>query len=162
MNSQTTVVKHLIVEPQYISQQKLHNYILHKFRKQSELECSKDYGYILNVHSNFEILRNHISNATSNPIFTVKFTIENLKPEIGSIFVGPVCMIFNKGVFISVLNKLKIFIPIDENSGYKFVQATNSFVLNQNKKIDSNSVLTCEIIGMKYTNHKFNCVGRLC
>lgn len=122
--------------------------------------CSKDYGYILDIHKINSIKSAVISQANSNIIFTVEYTAETLKPEIASIFEGEVCLVFASGIFIHVKNKMKILIPSTLLTDYVFNNTSLSFQKN-NDTISKGQIIKTEIVGMKYTTRGFNCFGKL-
>ena len=86
-------------------------FLLQKILDQTKDECSPEIGYITNVK---EILsfNSSISNANSDNIFSVELLVETLKPVKNSKYDGVVCMVFDKGIFLAVCEKLKILVPI--------------------------------------------------
>lgn len=155
------ISRHVVVEPEFLSQQLLRHRILEKIRFIAEHECSKDTGYIIDVHGIRRIRDNYVSNATSNIIFDVEVDIERLKPEIGNRYKGIVTVVFCKGVFINVMERLRIFVPLD-NNGYTFNKTKSQFTSNSTKRtISVGDLITVSIIGIKYVDKKFNCIATL-
>lgn len=153
--------RHVVVEPEFLSQHMLRHRILEKIRYIAEHECSKDTGYIIDVHGIRRIRDNYVSNATSNIIFDVEVDVERLKPEIGNKYKGIVTMVFSKGVFINVMERLRIFVPLD-SSGYAFNKTSTQFSSSTKNTISVGDLITVCAVGIKYVDKKFNCVASLC
>jgi DNA-directed RNA polymerase subunit E'/Rpb7 len=151
--------RRICIEHQFLdSNIKVH--LLEKIKKTILNECTKDYGYILDVKRIIKINDNYISNANCDIIFSVLFEVENLKPENGKQFKGEVCMIFGGGIFINIKNKQKVLIPITNLKDYTYNQSEKTFKKGS-KIIKENDVLELIITGTKYSKQKFSCFGNL-
>jgi len=134
--------------------------ILQKIREITKDECTKEFGYILNVIKIVKIIDNYISPVNCENIFIVLFEVETLKPENGKIFSGEVCMIFNGGIFLNVKNKQKILIPSTALSKYTFDLANKCFKIGKDI-IKEGTVLDIVVTGTKYSKKSFSCFGNL-
>ena len=159
----TTIVnieKKITIDSQYLNSN-LKNNILNKLKNITKDECSKDYGYYIDVKNFLKIKDNYISSNCEN-IFLIEFKAELLKPEAGKIFEGNVCMIFCGGIFLNVLNKLKVLIPISSILNYEFNSTKNTFINKKTlKTINKDDKLKVSITGTKYSKQNFSCFGVL-
>ena len=137
--------------------------ILDKIRENTKDECSKEFGYILNINKIVKIVDNYISNVNCENVFIVLFEAEVLKPENGKTFSGVVCMIFNGGIFLNIKNKQKILIPLMSLTKYTFDQTNKCFKskTEKDKIIKEGSILDVVITGTKYSKKTFSCFGNL-
>ena len=151
--------RRICIEHQFLDSN-IKAHLLEKIKKTVLNECTKDYGYILDVKRIIKINDNYISNANCDIIFSVLFEVENLKPENGKKFQGEVCMIFGGGIFINIKNKQKVLIPITNLKDYTYNQSEKTFKKGS-KVIKENDVLELIITGTKYSKQKFSCFGNL-
>jgi DNA-directed RNA polymerase subunit E'/Rpb7 len=158
----TILIKKISIEPKCMDN-KIISSILTKLKTQVENDCSKENGYILSINKIIKILEVNISSANSDIICTVKFDANILKPEIGKILQGKVCMVFDKGIFIDVHNKLKVLVPESSISklGYSFNIPKNIFVKDDKDHIKIDDILTVKITGLKYSKKNFSCFADL-
>ncbi len=134
-------------------------HLLQKIIELTSNECSKEYGHILKIENLEEIVTNTISNANSNIVFTVKFKAVVFKPVEGEKISGKVCMIFETGgIFIEILEKQQLLIPISYLSGYTYNKDTETFTCKK-KSIKKGDILTCVIKGVQNNNNNFSCFG---
>ena len=104
MSSNIIIQKRICLEPEFLNTNLKKN-IFDKLKKTTNNECSKEFGYILNIVKLIKIVDNYVSNASSEIVFEVMFEIETLKPEIDKVFTGEVCMIFGGGIFLNIKNQ---------------------------------------------------------
>ena len=123
-------------------------------------ECTKDYGYILDVKKVVKIKDNYVSNANCDNIFTILFEADTLKPENGKEYEGIVCMIFAGGIFFNIKNKQKVLIPITNLKEFIFDQTKKQFK-KEKVIIKEGDVLNVIITGTKYSKKSFSCFGNL-
>ena len=90
-------------------------------------ECSKEYGYIIDIKKDFEIIDHEISRLKNELIFLLAFKADTLKPESGDEIDGQVCMIFSDGIFVNIKDKLKILVPSSNLTDYKYNHNENVF-----------------------------------
>ena len=139
----------------------LFNYIFTKINELTLNECTKDHGHILSIIKLIEIKDNYISNVNCDNIFTVVFEAENLKPEIGKVFTGQVCMVFGGGIFLNIKNKQKVLIAQSSLKNYVFDPSTKSFNNNEKKMIKEGDDIDVSITGIKYSKKTFSCFGTM-
>jgi DNA-directed RNA polymerase subunit E'/Rpb7 len=160
MTSIIKLQKKISIESQYLDSNIKEN-ILKKLKNITNNECSKEYGYYININKINKILDNYISSNCEN-IFLVEFEAEILKPEIDKKYEGKVCMLFGGGIFLNVLNRLKILIPLSTIIDYEYNQIKNNFTNKKNGKvINLNDDLKVVISGTKYSKQNFSCFGKL-
>ena len=123
-----------------------------------ENKCSEDYGYIIKIKNIEKIIDTNISPTNSYIFFTVKVNITCLKPDISESYESVVCVIFNKGIFTEIENKLKVLIPIDRIKNYKLNEDLTVCTTN-GVDIKKGSILKVKIYDYKYSNGNFNCLG---
>lgn len=150
--------RNICIEPQYLNNN-IHQNLLVKLREVTANECTKKYGYILEILRIYSVLDNQISFANSDIVFTVKFEAKILKPEIGSIFEGEVCMIIKDCLFVDIKKKLKVLVQLGE-TGYKLDTNDNCMVKGDMKIYQGDLLKVC-ITGVKYCKQRFNCFGNL-
>ena len=136
----------------------IYDHILTKIKENTINECTKEYGYILNIKKLIKIKDNYISNVNCDSIFVVEFIAEILKPEIGKKFSGEVCMVFPGGIFLNIKNKQKVLIPISTLKNCIYDPHNKNF--DKNKKIiKEGDIIKVEITGTKYSKQNFSCFG---
>jgi len=153
-------IKHKVsIEAKYLDNN-IEEHLLNKIKTRVVGKCYIDHGYILNVTKIINIGNNTISSVNSFVVFDVTYEADVLKPEIGDIYSGSVCMIFQHGIFVDVKNKLKVLVPIKSMKTYVF---EDDFFVNkkENSKISISSELSIRIIMIKYEKKEFSCIGEL-
>ena len=160
MSSNVIIQKRICLEPEFLDSNFKKN-IFDRLKKLTVNECSKEYGYILDIVKLIKIKDNYVSNATSEIVFEVMFEIETLKPEIDKVFTGDVCMIFVGGLFLNIKNKIKVLIPITSMKDYKFDQVDKVFIKKDKTVIKQGDVLNVKITGIKYSKKNYSCFGEL-
>lgn len=149
----TIIEKRLYLEPKYLDSN-FHEHLLQKLRDTIVGECTKEYGHILSIDRITEIISNE------DTIFTLKFEAMTLKPEVGKILEGKVCMVFKDGIFLKVADKQKMLIPSLTLREYTYNEDTASYIKDKNK-ITIDSVIRGKITAVKYDKRNFSCVGTL-
>ncbi len=139
---------------------RLRTHIYSKLCKDLVGKCEKEHGYIFGVDKEFKILGNHISTAGPGVFFTIQTNIETLKPEVGKVYEGVVCMILQLGLFIEVEGKMKILVQTVNLNGYKFDKITNTFKKND-KSIKQKDKVKVQLTMERYEKQSFSCVGKL-
>ena len=152
------IERKICVESKFLTKD-LKKYIFTKIKENAINECSKEYGYFLNIIKLIEIKDNYISSNCEN-IFIVVFEAETLKPEVGKIFEGIVCMIFSGGIFINIQNKIKVLIPLSSLKDYEYNNTKKCFE-NKSRMIKENDTLSVVISGTKYSKQSYSCFGNV-
>lgn len=126
-------------------------------------KCDQTYGYILGVEDGIKIKNNTVSSASDGVFFTVEFKIKALKPKIGDEFKGTVCMVFEQGIFVEVENKMKVLIPTEKMTGFKYSKSKERFKSTgaPKKYISRGDGITVILDKIKYENQNFSCIGSL-
>lgn len=126
--------------------------------------CTKKIGYITKinkVHSRTNVIRPSCSYVD---VF-ISCNVNTIKPKVGVCFDGIVEFISEKGVFIAVENKLKIFIPVSSmvNNGYVF--SYEAFVKTEESgsvlKVCAWDKINVKVTGVMYEKGKFKTIGIL-
>jgi hypothetical protein len=157
--SRITIDKKIYLEPKYLDC-KLVSHIYKILQEQMVGKCDQNYGYILKIYESLNIIGNTVASASSGVFFNVRFDIKTLKPKIGGIYQGTVCMVFQEGIFVEVSNKMKILIRIDKMNDYKYSKSKNIFKKND-KTISKDDTVEILIEMIKYEKQNFNCIGSL-
>jgi DNA-directed RNA polymerase subunit E'/Rpb7 len=149
----------ICLNPEFLNSN-IDNHIFDKIKECKINDCSKENGYIINIRKLLKILDNNISKVNCDLIFTVIYEADVLKPEIGKIFTDNVCMVFSSGLFVNVMNKFKVLIPINYLENYLF--ENNYFINSINKNtIKEGDKVKFEITGIKYSKKQFNCIAKI-
>lgn len=157
MISKIAVEEKIYIEPGLINENLIEN--IKKKVKENLGTCNPEYGYILKIYDKIDISRNKISSTDSGAFFQVKFNINCLKPKTGDELQGVVCMIFSEGIFVDVMNKIKVLIPKDNLKGFEYNKEKNSFVSKRIIKVGD--TITTKITIVKYEKGNFSCIGTL-
>jgi DNA-directed RNA polymerase subunit E'/Rpb7 len=153
---ETIIEQQVYLEPKYLNYN-LETHLLEKLRASIIGICDSENGYILSVNKIIKVKDNKISQ-TSSCIFTVKYSAGTLKPEIGKILIGKICMLFGNGIFIDVNGKMKVLIPSSTFDNFTF--ENNVFKIG-NLILKEGDEITTEITMFKYDKKNFNCIGKL-
>ena len=156
----TIIERKITIEPEFLYSD-LRQKLFDKVKTVYENECSQENGYILKVNKIVNIKDNYISNVNSSIIFILDIDVDVLKPDINSIYVDKVSMIFVGGLFINIKNKIKVLIPVSSLTDYKFDASTKSFIRNDKIVVKENDEIKVKITGIKYSKKNFNCFGEL-
>ena len=154
-----TIERRICIDHKFLNND-IRKYILDKIKEVTFNECTKDYGYILDVKKVVKIKDNYVSNANCDNIFTILFEADTLKPENGKEYEGIVCMIFAGGIFFNIKNKQKVLIPITNLKEFIFDQTKKQFK-KEKVIIKEGDVLNVIITGTKYSKKSFSCFGNL-
>lgn len=160
MTSIVKIERRICIDSKYLCKD-LKEHLLNKIKLYKN-ECSKEYGFFINIKDKIQIKDANISSNCEN-VFTIIFYAETLKPEVGKKFKGVTCMIFSGGIFINIKDILKILVLESFLiKDYTFDQKNNTFVNNSNKHIiKQGDELTIVLTGVTYSKHNFVCFGVL-
>lgn len=134
-------------------------HLLDKISESSLDNCSKEYGYILNIKKINNIISHEIGRANTDNIFNINFEVEIFKPEKDLEVVGTICMMFKDGIFIDIFNKQKMLIPVSTLSNYTF--DNNIYSDKNGKQLNINDNINAIITAVMFTNKKYSCFGRI-
>lgn len=155
----TIITRRICLESKFLDS----NILRHIFNKIVDLtknECTKEYGYIINIKRIISIDDSCISAASSDNVFTITFEAITIKPEIGSVLEGIVCMIFPNGILLNIEDKMKFLIPLSSLIGYE-LNKQECFYFNEKRKISKNDRVSVSVMDVKYKNQTFMCFGNL-
>ena len=138
------------------------DHLLDKLKKTMIGRCSLEHGYFLNVNKLINVGSNTITYSNSLIIFDVVYEAETLKPELGQVITGTVCMVFQHGIFVDI-KKMKVLVPATSMVSYVFKD--NSFTTERGTyqhRVITTGLEVCIIINMiKYEQKEFSCIGEL-
>jgi DNA-directed RNA polymerase subunit E'/Rpb7 len=155
------LVKRICLEARYLDSD-IMKHILENLKLYTKNECNKTDGYILSVNKILKVINISVSAAKSDIVCTVAFDAEILKPEINSVFKGEVCMIYEKGIFLNVKDKLKVLVTDKSLGDYKFSPDKTIFIKSDKDSIKKGDILSVKITGVQYSKKNYNCFGILC
>jgi DNA-directed RNA polymerase subunit E'/Rpb7 len=161
MSSIQTITRRFCLEPRYLDKNYEEN-LLEKIKDITNNECSREYGYFINI---IKILKIKDIDITRNSeiVCNTEFQAETLFPVKGKEFTGTIGMIFNSGVFVIIKNKLKVLIPLDQLSEYTFDNINNTFVMNKDsdKLLKKDGKIKISILDIRYSKNQFSCFGKI-
>lgn len=151
--------KRILLDSKYLTKD-IKQHICNKLVKVTKEECSKDYGYIIEIIKILEIKGHEIGRVNFDNIFTVIFEAYILNPVSGAEFEGVVCLIYKDGVFVNILDKQKMLIPKESIKDYKFDEDKNIYkkgdsVITQDTKVK------VRVTASQYRKKSFSCFGSL-
>lgn len=155
----TVIERRVCLEPQYLNSNIINN-IFDKINNYLCDECTKEDGYIIKINSIIQIKDNCISSSNSDIILNILLDVDTLKPEIGSLLEGKVCMIFYNGIFLDIQNKMKFLIPLNFLKGFTF-NKENLCYIKDNYIIKKGDILRVQVVDIKYKGREFMCFGNL-
>lgn len=135
--------------------------LLKKLKKTVVGNCSLDYGYILDIIKIINMSNNKISSADSLCVFDVIYEAEILKPKIGNVFTGKVCMVFQNGFMVDIQNVIKVLIPVSSLKDFVYKEDNQSFILKNKLIIKEDIEVNIEIVMIKYEKKKYSCIGKI-
>lgn len=153
------IEEQVYLQPAFINKN-FKKHIFDECQKNMVGNCNQQFGYILKINDNFEIISNSVSNTEAGVYFLVKLQIETLKPEIGKRYKGKVCMVFPAGILIQVIEKFKVLISPDKLIGYKFDKNSQTFIKDRHI-IKNGDEIEFKIDLFRYEKQNFNCLGSL-
>jgi DNA-directed RNA polymerase subunit E'/Rpb7 len=147
------IKKRVYLDPQYLDEN-IMNHLLKKINELYVGECSKEYGHILSIIQILKIIDNE------DTIFTVLIEAETLKPDVGIILEGTVCMLFKDGIFTQISEKQKMLIPNLTIKGYTYDETSQTYS-NGKKKIKEGDKIQAVVTASQYNKKNFSCIGCL-
>jgi DNA-directed RNA polymerase subunit E'/Rpb7 len=128
--------------------------------------CSKLHGYILEVND-VNIISCSVSESNSFLNFDIDYTATTLKPKIGSIYTGRVCLVFEMGILVNIAEIMKVLIPTSSNTNFRFdsdlnrIEYKRSTVEDGSLIIENGDLLRIRITGIQFNEStiSFNCYG---
>ena len=153
------IEKRVVLESKFLdSNYKSH--LLSKLKSNITLECTEEYGHIIDIIKIIDIISHKIDRTNSDNIFNVRFEAETIKPIPGKIMEGTVCMIYKDGIFISIMDRQKMLIPSTLLKGYRFDDTIPSYSDGMNT-IMMDNIVKAKVTAVKYNKQNFSCFGSL-
>lgn len=155
-----TIEKRICLPSKHLDQ----NFMDHLLSKITELtygNCTKEYGYIIEIIKINKIISHEISRANADNIFNVSFDVKILKPEKDLEIEGTVCMIYKDGIFINILDKQKMLIPKSNLTEYTFDSELKMYEHKNGETIKMNDDIKAVITAVSYSNQKYSCFGSI-
>tara|TARA_Y100000389_G_scaffold183941_2_gene201905 strand:+ start:7312 stop:7875 length:564 start_codon:yes stop_codon:yes gene_type:complete len=112
----TTIARRLQFEPSILNERVDEN-VKDRVRQKYVNYCSKNDGYILDI-LDVKIVDCEISPTNSSVQCDVEFDARCMKPFVGDVRTGKVCLIFERGVLLELDGVLKVLVPRDEKGGF--------------------------------------------
>lgn len=154
----TEITQRVSIDPIYLDSNISHH-LLKKIKETMEGKCCLDYGYIINVKNIVNLGSNIISPANSLVVYNVTYQADTIKPEKGLVLSGKICMIFPQGIFVNIIDKMKILIPVNNLESYTFEDG--NFVAENKHDLILDTNVDIEITMVKYEKKSFSCIGKI-
>ena len=151
--------KRILLESKYLSSD-INKYICQNLIKITENECSKDYGYIIEIIKIIDIQEHEIGRVNFDNIFTVLFEAKILNPVPDTEFDAIVCLIYKDGIFVNIHNKQKMLIPRKNIEEYDFNEVKNRYE-TKTSQIKLDDKVRVKITASQYRKKSFSCFGTL-
>ena len=158
----TIIVKKIQLESKHLGLN-IEKYLYGKINRNMTGNCYKDYGYIIKLHPEIEIIDNEISSANSNVIFSVKICVDLLKPSIGNIYNGKVFMINDSGILAKIMGKMSIWISFNKLSEFTYnvsSDGSSACYTNEDIELKNGMDINVEITFFKYEDKNYSCIGK--
>lgn len=136
----------------------IRNFVIEKVTQKYNGSCTFENGYILNI-KNVKLTSNWISTANTQTIFEVSFDAEILKPKAGDKLIGEVMAIYEYGIIIAAQKMITIFITPDDIKNFRYVDEGE--FESSKQKINNGDKIQVEITLLKYSNKKFEYIGKI-
>ena len=153
------IKKRILLESKYLSSD-INKYICQNLIKITENECSKDYGYIIEIIKIIDIQEHEIGRVNFDNIFTVLFEAKILNPVPDTEFDAIVCLIYKDGIFVNIHNKQKMLIPRKNIEEYDFNEEKNRYE-TKTSQIKLDDKVRVKITASQYRKKSFSCFGTL-
>jgi len=125
-------------------------------------ECTHEYGYILSIEKLEEIMSHEIGRANGDNVFTLKFQAQTMNPVVGKEVTGEVFHVFAIGIFVNVMEKQKILIPIAALGSYVYNEMEGKYDhISANGDIMIGDTIKVIITDSQYNSGGFSCLGYL-
>lgn len=123
-------------------------------------KCIKKYGYIFEIlHYSYD---KNIITSRVNEFMYVKCNVKilTITPKVGEIYYGIVRIVYQQGIFISLVNTFDTLIPFEslKRAGYTFI---NGSFIKGIHIITKNSILNVKVTAINYDKNNFNCIANI-
>lgn len=119
MEKNTVLLRQIVLPPHFLGAN-VRDSLGALAKKEYEGKCTPDDGYIMSIQGPVKILRNIISQATNNIIYTIEIPAKTLKPVIGEIY-SAVFERFepSRGAYFLVLGRMELFVNAKKCEDHK-------------------------------------------
>ena len=158
----SNITQKISIEPEYLDNN-INNHLLNRIKYLAEGTCTLNNGYIINVNKIKKIVKNIIDSSESLIIFEIVYEATTLKPTIGLILTGTICMILPQGLFVNIDGKMKVLIP-SSSMNFKFKKDEyDEYYVNKTgkSKLVNGMDIKIQIIMIKYEQKEFKCIGKI-
>lgn len=152
------IQKRISIHPNCLNKD-IEQHIYNKLESLFKNSCTKEHGYILSIDKDIKVLENEVG-IDGSTMFIVEIKVKTLKPFVDQVIEGKVCGVFEEGIFIDVVEKMKVLIRSDKLPHYTYCKYDESFV-NGKKKIQKGDEIWVKIKQIKYDKNSFSCIGDL-
>ena len=157
------IAQRISIDPMYMDKD-IENHILNKLKTSTENTCTYTHGYINKIIRLVKIIDNLVGTPGSSIFFNIIYEAETIRPVNGLVLNGTVCMIFEQGIFVDILNKIKIIIPISFLTDFKYIpsyEKSGPVFVHEKLVITSGININIEIVRTKYEEKQFSCIGKI-
>ena len=149
----------ILTEHFYLKPENLHNIYNSLYciiEEKCQDFCSQEYGYITKFGGIKNIKNNYINRFGNRILFMVEYEIENFKPKEGDVLNAKIEGIFEDGILLSYIDKMRILVP-------KQNIIDNGFVFENGTYNVGNIGDNIEIIidKLRYVKSRFDCIANL-
>lgn len=159
MSKTIEITKKICMEPKDLNEN-LEKNLIEKIKRDMIGKCDQKHGYVHGVEEKITILDNIVSTASPVVFFTVKIRVTTVRPVVGDVHEGKVCTVFLHGIFVEILNRVKVLIPSSKLTGFTYNKSLNLFSNGEND-ITTGCELSVVITAVKYEKGNFSCIGGL-
>jgi len=153
-----TLVQKILIAPKYLDAN-IETHIYRQLEKILKGKSTQEHGYIVDIDREIKILDNSI-NSDASVLYQVEFKVNTLKPRKGHILEGVVIMVFENGIFVEVLNEVKVLVPLEKIGKYKYVSEKKIFKYKK-KTISVGDIIRVKLDLIQYEGKTFSCIAFL-
>lgn len=155
------ITRRICLDSRYLDQD-IKSHMMCELSNMTKNECTNKYGYILSIDRLETILSHEIGRANGDNVFTLEFKALIFNPIVGKEVVGEVFHMFAIGIFVNVMEKQKILIPVTSLTNYVFNEVTNNYDhIYEKGDINIGDKLNVVITDSQYNSGGFSCLGVL-
>lgn len=155
-----TIERRVCLEPRYLDSN-IHLHLLTKLEDSVRNECTHENGYILRVHKIVDIPSHSIANANLDIVFTLRFTADILRPQVGMVLESKVLKVYPQSIFVIAENRQRMVIPADTlGKQYKY-KSDDGVYASKKRTIRAKDTVRVEITDLMYEKHTFMCICKL-
>ena len=154
-----TLVRRICLHSQYLDKD-LQHHLLQELIKTTRNECGKEYGHLISVKKINKIMNHKIGRVNGDNVFTVEFDVLVLHPIVDTELPGVVCMVYQDGIFVNILEKQKMLIPATSLKMYKF-NGELSIYESHAHSIGVGDDVEVVVTASQYSDGCFSCLGIL-